>query len=376
MTITVRSITAAEHLGFLADQTITEGNGTTSFLQTPAWAKVKADWRGESIGFVDGDTLVGVGLILYRSIPRTKLSLAYLPEGPVLDWGGDRVEECLTALKRHCRKKGAFGVRIGPTLVHRRWSAETIKAGIADESVDRLSNATPDVDNLAAARLVHSLNRLGWKEQRVDEGFGAGQPRFNFWLPIGDRSEEEILAGMNQLWRRNIKKAGKLGVEVRQGDRGDLARFHELYQETAERDHFTGRPLAYFETMWDALRAEDPDRIRLYLAVHEGDLVAATTWVRVEKHCWYSYGASSTAKREVRGSNAIQWQMIRDAKAAGAEVYDMRGITEGLTEANSELGLIQFKVGTGGQAVEYLGEWDLPINPILHRAFQLYLKRR
>ena len=57
--------------------------------------------------------------------------------------------------------------------------------------------------------------------------------------------------------------------------------FHPLYVETAERDGFTPRPLSYFTTMFAALQAEDPDRIRLYLAHHEGDLVAATTWVRV-----------------------------------------------------------------------------------------------
>jgi lipid II:glycine glycyltransferase (peptidoglycan interpeptide bridge formation enzyme) len=128
--------------------------------------------------------------------------------------------------------------------------------------------------------------------------------------------------------------------------------------------------------MFDALQAEDPDRIRLYLAHHEGDLVAATTWVRVGQHAWYSYGASSTAKREVRGSNAIQWQMITDALASGATVYDLRGITEGLEADDPHLGLIQFKVGTGGEAVEYLGEWDLPLNPLLYKAFDLYMKRR
>jgi len=52
--------------------------------------------------------------------------------------------------------------------------------------------------------------------------------------------------------------------------------FHDLYVETARRDHFTPRPLSYFETMFAALGAEEPDRIRLYLAHHDGDLVAAT----------------------------------------------------------------------------------------------------
>ncbi|MGH3769183.1 MAG: hypothetical protein ACRDTX_29230 [Pseudonocardiaceae bacterium] len=62
-------------------------------------------------------------------------------------------------------------------------------------------------------------------------------------------------------------------------------------------------------------------------AHHEGDLVAATILVRVGAHAWYSYGVSSTEKREVRSSNALQWAMIRDSLATGWGVYDLRGIT-------------------------------------------------
>ena len=148
------------------------------------------------------------------------------------------------------------------------------------------------------------------------------------------------------------------------------------FAHTAERDHFTPRPLSYFTTMVEALTAEDPDRIRIYLAHHEGDLVAATIYIRVGEHAWYSYGASSTAKRDVRGSNAVQWRMIRDAIAAGAAVYDLRGITDTLSSDDSHVGLIQFKVGTGGEAVEYAGEWDLPINRAIYTAFDLYMSRR
>ena len=40
----------------------------------------------------------------------------------------------------------------------------------------------------------------------------------------------------------------------------------------------------------------------------------------------------------------------------------MRGITDTVsTPTTRTSGCIQFKVGTGGEAVEYLGEWDLPL---------------
>jgi len=221
----------------------------------------------------------------------------------------------------------------------------------------------------------------GWQPQVVEGGFAAGQPQYNFVVPLRDadgnaRTEEDVLKGMNQQWRRNIKKADKAGVEVTVGGTDDLKLFHDLYVHTAERDGFTPRPLSYFRTMVDALSAEEPDRITLHLARHEGDLVAATIAIRVGGHAWYSYGASSTEKRDVRGSNAVQWAMIRAALDAGADVYDLRGITDTLDADDSHVGLIQFKVGTGGEAVEYAGEWDLPINRAIYKAFDLYMSRR
>jgi lipid II:glycine glycyltransferase (peptidoglycan interpeptide bridge formation enzyme) len=377
--LTVRPITPEQHLEFLRRQP------SASFLQTPAWGEVKNEWRRESVGWFQGGQVVGAALVLYRQLPKVRKFLAYLPEGPVIDWESDRLEEWLRPLAGHLKKEGAFGVRMGPPVITRRWTAAEVKAGVADESVRTLGQVPPSERSTAGARVVSQLQELGWLRQSVEGGFAAGQPQYNFVIPLKDadgkqRTEDEVLKGMNQLWRRNIKKAAKQGVEVSRATadslEADLRAFHALYVHTAERDHFTPRPLTYFQTMFRALLSEDDDRIRLYLAHHEGDLVAATIWVRVGGHTWYSYGASSTEKREVRGSNAAQWQMIRDAIEVGADVYDLRGITDTLDPDDSHVGLIQFKVGTGGEAVEYAGEWDLPLNPLLYKAFTVYMARR
>jgi vancomycin resistance protein VanK len=371
--LSVREIPESDHLEFL------RGRRSASFLQTPAWGRVKSEWRRESIGWFRGETLVGVGLVLYRQLPKVRRFLAYLPEGPVLDWDDGNLAAWLTPMAAHLSAQGAFGVRMGPPVVTRRWDAAVIKAGIADPAVRRLGELPPTERSASGARVVSQLTELGWRPQAVEGGFAAGQPQHVFQIPLAGRTEEDVLAGMNQLWRRNIKKAGKEGVEVvstGSATGAELEAFHELYVHTAQRDHFTPRPLSYFHTMVEALGGEDPDRIRLYAARHEGTLVAATIAIRVGAHAWYSYGASSTEKREVRGSNAIQWQMIRDAIAAGADVYDLRGITETLDADDPHVGLIQFKVGTGGEAVEYAGEWDLPLNRALYAAFDMYMRRR
>jgi lipid II:glycine glycyltransferase (peptidoglycan interpeptide bridge formation enzyme) len=367
--IEVRTVEPAQHLEYVDAQ-------SGSFLQTPAWGRLKTDWRAESLGWFADGQMIGAGLVLYRSLPRIGRSLAYLPEGPVTDWDGPHTLDLLRTLRDHVKAKGAFALRLGPTVATRRWHADTVKAAMADDAVTTLRDVAPDATADTGMRLVALLERLGFDHLASDDGFAAGQPEFVFQLPLAGRTEEDVLAGMNQLWRRNIKKSAKQGVEVTRGGASDLPAFHAAYVETAARDHFTPRPLAYFERMFDVMTAEDPDRIRLYLAHPEGALVAATTWVRVGAHTWYSYGASTAAKREVQGSTAIQWQMMQDSLAAGADVYDLRGITDTVASDDSHAGLIRFKVGTGGEAVQYVGEWDLPLNRLLYKGFDLYMRRR
>lgn len=372
--LTVKKISPDEHLAAITAQP------SVSFLQTPAWAKVKREWRAESIGWFDGDTVVGTGLVLYRQAPKVRRYLAYLPQGPSIDWQGAAkagdLSRWLDPLVSHVKAFGAFGLRMGPPVVSRIWGNATLKAALADDGVHRLSDVPADETTEIGAAVARQLRAAGWRPPPDVDGFAAGQPRHVFQLPLRGQSADDVLRSFNQLWRRNIKKAEKSGVTIRMGSAADLPAFHHLYAETAHRDGFTPRPLTYFQGMWEAMRAEAPDRIRLYLAYHDDDLVAATTMVRVGGHAWYSYGASSTAKRDVRGSNAVQWRMITDALADDCDVYDLRGITDTLDEADPHAGLIRFKLGTGGHAVEYIGEWDLPISRILYSAFDLYMKRR
>ena len=377
MPLTVRTITDEEHLEYAASRP------SVSFLQLPSWGRVKSAWRSESLGWFDADELVGAGLVLYRGVPRVpQRTLAYLPEGPDLDWTGEELpqyglNDWLTPMVAHLRARGSFAVKMGPPVVVRRWEAATVKKAISDGQATRLRNIPPDEESASAIRMGHRLRHLGW-QQEVSEGAGFGdfQPRYVFQVPLSGRSRDDVFSGLNQLWRRNIRKAAKLGVEVSRGSEDDLPDFHRIYAETAERDGFLPRPLSYFEQMFKAMNDEHPDRVRLYLAKHEGELVAATTMVTVGEHAWYSYGASTTAGQRVRPSNAIQWAMIGDALDDGCAVYDMRGISDTLDESDHLFGLIRFKVGTGGRAVEYAGEWDFPIRPLWHKAFQTYMKRR
>ncbi|MFE5739846.1 lipid II:glycine glycyltransferase FemX [Streptomyces celluloflavus] len=373
MSFRLKAITRDEHLAFVA------ARPSASHMQVPSWGDVKPDWRAESLGwFDDNDRLVGVGLVLFRPLPKLKRYLAYLPEGPLIDWSAPDLERWLEPMLFHLKAQGAFSVKMGPPVVARGWDAEAVKTAIADPRTRRLRDAEATAHEPGAFDIADRLRRMGWQQTEPggEDGFAAGQPRYVFQVPFAGKTLAEVRQGFNQQWRRNIKKAEKAGVKVVQGGYEDLPAFHEIYVETAQRDQFVPRPLTYFQRMWTALTAEDPDRMRLYLAHHEGEVLAAATMLTVGEHVWYSYGASTSRKREVQPNNAIQWRMMSDAHELGASVYDLRGITDTLDESNHLLGLLRFKVGTGGQALEYLGEWDFPLNKLLHKALGLYMSRR
>ena len=76
-------------------------------------AAVKNEWRGESLGWFDAtDALIGAGLVLYRKVPKLKRFLAYLPEGPALDWVGPDLHGQLAALETYLDGQRAFAMGV------------------------------------------------------------------------------------------------------------------------------------------------------------------------------------------------------------------------------------------------------------------------
>ncbi|NUP35483.1 MAG: peptidoglycan bridge formation glycyltransferase FemA/FemB family protein [Streptomyces sp.] len=370
----VREITREEHLAQLRQYP------DASHLQIPEWGDVKPDWQAESVGWFEGRTMVAAALVLYRPLPGTRRCLAYLPDGPAIDWHHPRLERLLDPLVAHVEQRGAFSLRIGPPLVVRHWEATGVAAGIADPDARHLHDLPADGLDGYALDVAERLGRLGWRRCEEDEGsgFGLGQPRYGCHIPLAGRSEDELRGALAPHWERSLRTSELGGVRVGWGGAADLPEFHRLYTATAARDGFKSRPLDYFRRMWKALNAEDDDRLRLYLAEYDGEVLSAALMINVGSRAWHSYAASGRRGRELRPSSALLWRMLCDARAAGATTYDLRSVTPVLKE-NRLLNRLRFKTGAGGRAVEYLGEWKLPVGSqgkVLQRALGAYLGRR
>lgn len=235
MSLTLRTISREQHLAYI------QSLPSASHMQVPAWADVKAEWRSESLGWFDERTgeMVGAGLVLYRQLPKIKRYLAYLPEGPVINWFAPNLDDWMRPMLAHLKQQGAFSVKMGPPVIIRRWEATSIKKGIQDPDVKRLRDIEADFIEPRAFEVADKLRRMGWQQgEDGGAGFGDVQPRYVFQVPLANRSLEDVHKAFNQLWRRNIKKAEKAGCRGRPGRLPGPRRV-----AASLRDHGCARPL-------------------------------------------------------------------------------------------------------------------------------------
>lgn len=85
---------------------------------------------------------------------------------------------------------------------------------------------------------------------------------------------------------------------------------------------------------------------------------------------WYLYGASEDFLRDAMPNFLMQYAMICDSIDLGCYLYDFRGVSGDLNPENPLYGLYKFKKGFNGKFVEFIGEFDLVINPVIYNMFK------
>jgi len=312
------------------------------FLQLSAWGEQKSayGWSADRVALMRGDELAAGAQLLFRPLPLHLGTMAYLP------YGGYVTDEALwpallDAVHQCAREHGAAFLKWEPGLFFDHDPAQ-------------------------------------WGFQRSPQRV---QPPRTVLIDIMG-SDDEMQARMNQGTRRNIRKAYKNDVHYFQATPEDLPKFTELMRITGERNEFGVHEPGYFERMYDLFV---PDHAALFLAEHEGDLLAANFAFAVGNAAVYLEGASNNHKRKLMASYGVQWEAIHWAQERGCTYYDMWGVPDEDPEALEEhfeerndglWGVYRFKRGWGGTVVRSAGAWDFVYNRVVYAAYLAVLKLR
>lgn len=301
-----------------------------NFLQSCQWGDVHSDLGGVSIR--SGVRKDGVVVAAWTALVKNARRGRYLeiPGGPVMDWT-DRalVQQVVRQIRQTAREQKCVFVRFRPQWQH------------SDE-------------------FTVTLKRLGARKAPMH----LHAEHTNILDITG--SEDELLTGMRQQTRYEVRRVGKRGVEIesRPPTEADMNDFYDIQAETARRHGFVQSSRQFFH----ALREQFGDDLRLYRATKDGTLLNLALVMRYGKEVDYYEAASTPEARKEPGAYGIIWQAIVDAKQRGGERLNLWGIAYSDDPEHRYAGVTTFKRGFGGQNVEYAPAHDIVIRPVRYVA--------
>ena len=313
-------------------------------LQSWAWGEFreKLGQRIVRLGWFNRGKLAEATQFSVHKIPGLPWSVGYCPRGAM------PTKEMIETVKAEARKQNCIFVKFEPNV--------SVEGTVLKEQ---------------------SLQGLFLSDLELRPGKALFTP-FTFQVDL-TKSEEELLAGMKPKTRYNIRLAEKKGVVVKE-DNSDAAfeAFQRLTEETTKRQHFYAHDRKYRKLMWQTMR--EAGIARLLVARNQQSIInnqqstILTAWVIFIFNGvgYYPYGASSQEYRELMASNLVAWRALQLAKAAGCKRFDFWGsLGPEPDKTDPWYGFHRFKEGYGGELVEFVGTWDLVINPLLYSVYKI-----
>jgi len=310
-------------------------------LQSYEWGIFREKTQTKVIrkGFFEGKKLTAGFQLTIHTIPHTPFTIGYLPKGSLPD------NNLLQELTEIGRKERCIFIQLEP-------------------NVEKTTNDELRITNYELKPAAHPLFT-----------------KYTFVLDL-TKSEEELLAGMHPKTRYNIRVAQKHGVEVvEDNSNAGFEMYWKLTEETTKRQNFYAHTKTYHKLQWETLNvAKHTDNAltsHVFFAKYQEKILAAWILFVFQDTLYYPYGASSSLHREVMASNLIMWEAIRFGKKLGLQKFDMWGAMSDTPDTKDAwYGFHRFKQGYGARHVEFIGSFDLVINPLLYQLYKIADKTR
>jgi len=191
------------------------------------------------------------------------------------------------------------------------------------------------------------------------------QPEATVLLDL-TKSDEEILKGMHEKGRYNIRLAQRHGVVTEESK--DTDAFYELLRQTGKRDRYGIKPKSHYEKFLMLPRSF------LLLAYAPGETrnrisdlspLAGLLGVVSGGTGIYYYGASDHAGRAKMAPSLLQFEAMKFCRSHGATTYDLFGIAPNDDPKHPWSGVTRFKKQFGGEVLMYPPEQEVTLMPIV-----------
>jgi alanine adding enzyme len=387
-----------------------------SFIQSADFARFQRA-RGQAVELFgirrDGE-LVAAGKLIYTT-NRWGYTVCECAKGPLMDYADpDQVRAVVDLLKKRAADRKAAELRISPNLMFIARDAD----GAEHPEI---------VDNRP---LVAELSALGFEHQGPDMNFANVN-----WMFIknlkGVQDSEELIMGTSYRTRKAIRKAEKNGVFLEQATLATLDEFYDALSTAGDEKGFIYRERGYYEqllrttsaeftklmmakidipayrkSITERLESESAALAELKREVEETgskkkanrlkvvqdlvdsyerslkdierfpDSVGVATVAAIHFVCFGDevvcvIGGTKQDYIYFNGATSLYWGMMLHALEKGYSRYNFYG-TFGIQGQDEEgHGGYEFKKGFGGDVVQLLGDFVMPVRPVVFQANRL-----
>ena len=365
-----------------------------NLLQSSNWAKIKDNWDSCITGVYQKDKLVASGLILIKHLPLS-FTMMYIPRGPIMDYENkELVKFYLKELKKWAKTKHCLFISFDPALKLREFDLDH-----KDKPDDQ--KALSIINNLQDNKAIYKGKTL-----KIEETI---QPRFHMGLYYTD----DLNSHLPKSTIKSCKAAIKRHVNVKVADHNEVEKFAKMIELTEKHKNVHLRNEEYFRKILDVYKEdatlyladvnvntykkelEDSiqianDTLQNESATNNAKNKALQTIKNSEKElitindlaskypndtiiagglmvgfgntCEMLYAGRNDDFNSFRPQYYLYTKKIEHSFKQGYQYVNMGGI-----EGTLDDGLSKFKANFNPVIIEYVGEFDLPVMPLLYK---------
>lgn len=372
-----------------------------TFLSSPKISKLreKNGWTTYYVGVFKENKLSAATMLLSHKRHFGKYEF-YSPRGYLLDFKDEELLDYFTKeIKRFIKEKKGYILRIDP-YVH--YKERDIDGNIVENGIDN-------------SDIVYHLLKLGYKKVKTENMEQVG---WMFSLDLDGKTEEQILKEMKPNTRNTIRKAEKIGINVKEISYDELERFQSIMEETSKRKGFSNRKLSYYQDMYKLFNKDNEVKffitelnLKEYIERLEKEKEEKEEKISKLSDAKYNDGAKKNLTNEIESLNKrikdskeiikekktdiitlsgsmfmliqpeviylssgnyeefmkfnsqylIQWELIKYGIKNKFKKHNFYGIPENINTHPKDYGIYEFKRGFNGYVEELIGEYELPI---------------
>lgn len=304
------------------------------FLQSEEWEKYE-QLEGHETLHVKGEGFSARVVVMTTALGK----YFYVPYGPEIEvkkteTAREVLERAFKVLKEKAKAKKAFFVRVEPTV--------------------------PLVDNSEKYGVTAiEMKKMGLlKSHDLDPA--------STWVVDLQGSEKDLLAGMEKARAKHWRNHEAHGLTIYQTkDPEKIGILMKFLGELGEARQFAPQSETHLKNQLKAGFAT------LYVAEFEGEPVAASLVHDYDGVRYAMHAAGDATKKNLRAGAIISVQEMVDAQKMGFSEFDFWGMTKSEDPKHPWYGFTKHKQSFGGFSRDYAGTWDLPVDKLKYRVYQV-----